>query len=179
MGDAGANRGERDRPQLALAGKLEAPPGRVSQAFHGRAAAKGHARGVDDEAGFELAARSDGGATHLDRPDGATLRLDRRAATPGNGSGHTPAEDQVAVRRVDDGVDILLGQVALEDVDRQAARSPAHPVGWTCQAIDAIRASTSQRVIACSPRTLKSLKMRVASSDSCPRPCRSQPYDLY
>ena len=84
---------------------------------------------MHNKAGSELAARGDGGATDLDRTDRAAFRLDRWTAAPGNGSGHAPAEDQVVIRRVDDGVDILFGQVALQDVDRQSTGSPGQPVG--------------------------------------------------
>src|ERR1700694_4264888 len=129
MCDAGATRGERDRPQSSLARHLEAAPGRTAQAFRRCAAAQAHARRVDNKAGSELAARGDGGATDLDRTDRAAFRLDRWTAAAGNGSRDTPAEDQVVVRRIDDSVDVLFGQVALQDVDRQSTRSPGQPVG--------------------------------------------------
>src|SRR6267378_6884105 len=155
VGDTRANRGKRDRTQPSLTRKLEAAPGRTAQAFSRSTAAQAHARRVDDKAGFELAAPGDRRATDLDRANRVALRLDGRTAAPGNGNGHAATENQVVIRGVDDGVDILLGEVALQDIDPETARVPGHPVGWTCQAIEAIRASTSARVIGCSPFTLK------------------------
>src|SRR5207248_8776590 len=106
------------------------------------AAAQAHARRVDDKVGFELAAPSDRRTTDLDWANRLTLRLDGRTAAPGNGPGHAATQNQVIIRGIDDGIDILLGEVGLQDIDRETARVPGHPVGWTCQAIEAIRAST-------------------------------------
>ena len=51
--------------------------------------------------------------------------------------------------------DIRCNRTVLTTLDVHAAGAPGQTVGWTCQAIDAIRVSTSARVIGCSPRTLK------------------------
>src|ERR1700736_357022 len=110
---------------------------------------------MDDEACLQGAAAGDGRVADLDRADLAALGLNRRSASPRDRSRHAAAQLQVVVRRVDDGVDILLRQVALQDFDAQAACAPGQTVGWTCQAMDAIRVSTSARVISCRPRTLK------------------------
>src|SRR5438270_2775052 len=153
--NAGANRGKGDRPQSMLVGQFESASRRPAQAFGLRPHSGPHAGRVDDVSGLELAAVRDGRLADIDRADLAALGLDRWTAGPGDGARHAAAEFEVIVRGVDDRVHVLRGEVALHHLHAQLSSPPAHRVGCTCQAMDAIRASTSARVTDSSPRTLK------------------------
>src|SRR4029077_5557529 len=118
--------------------------------------AQPHAGRVDDKARCQLSPTGDGGIADGDGANRAALGLDRRTTGTGDGPRNAAAQLKVVVGRVDDGVDVLLRQVALQDLDGQAPGPPAHPLVFDgSQAIDAIRASTSSRVIGCRPLTLK------------------------
>jgi len=65
----------------------------------------------------------------LDWADGPALRLDRRAACPGDGARDSTSQLEVVVRGVDDGIDILSGEIALLDLNGKAVDAPAHAVG--------------------------------------------------
>src|SRR5205823_14786140 len=90
----------------------------------------------------------------LNGADAPALRLDHGAACAGDGAGDSAAKLEVIVGGVDDGVDILPGEIALDDGHAKTVGPPAHPAGCACQAIEAIRASTSVRLIGCKPWTL-------------------------
>jgi hypothetical protein len=72
---------------------------------------------MDDEARLQLAPTGDGGFADLDGADRAAFCLDLGSAGPRDRTRHPAAELQIIVGRIDDGVDILLGQVALQDLD--------------------------------------------------------------
>ena len=129
MRNAGADRGKGDGSQTPLIRDLEAAPRRPAQALGGGAAAEPHAGGVDHVTGFEPAAAGNRRVADLDWADGPALRLDRRAACPGDGARDSTSQLEVVVRGVDDGIDILSGEIALLDLNGKAVDAPAHAVG--------------------------------------------------
>ena len=87
-GDAGADGGKGDGLEVALSGKAEGVGGGGAQSFRGGThAAKAHAGGVDDMAGFELSAARDGGVADGDAADFVARALDGFAAFAGYGAG--------------------------------------------------------------------------------------------
>src|SRR5437016_6292770 len=129
MRDTGTDRRERDGMQAMLVGDLEAAPRRPAQALGRGVAAEPHAGRVDYVAGSERAAARDRGVAHLDRTNRPALGLDRRPTRSGDGARDSTSQLEVVVGGVDDGIDILNGEIALLDFDRQALDPPAHAVG--------------------------------------------------
>src|SRR5205823_13475071 len=149
--DPGADCRKGDGLQAVLVRDLEAAPRRPAQAVGGGVATESHAGRMDHMARLQPAAASYRSVADLDRADGPALRLNGRTTRSGDGAGHPTSQLEVVVRGVDDGIDVLDGQIALLDFNRQAIDPPAHAVGWTCHAIAAMRASTSARLIGCNP----------------------------
>src|ERR1700694_1837451 len=126
--DAGADGGKGGAPQLSLIRDLQTAAGRAAQALRVGPAAQAHARRMDDKTRRQLPATGDGGIADRDGADRPALGLDRRTTGTGDGTGNAAAQLQVVIGRVDDGVDILLRQVALQDLNGQAPGPPAHPL---------------------------------------------------
>src|SRR5207248_10290292 len=78
---------------------------------------------MDDVARRQLARAGDRGVADRHRAMRRALVLYRRSTAAPNGSGHAAAEQQVVVGRVDDGVDLLLDQVAGDDHDPRGSDS--------------------------------------------------------
>ena len=117
--EAAGDRGKRDRPGTELARHLERPAvaGReqlrlalVSSAPHGP-------DGVHDVPRGQLPGRRRLGVAGLAAAEQPALREDRRAAGPVDRTVHPAAAEQRRVRRVDDHVDRLFGDVAADGFD--------------------------------------------------------------
>jgi len=126
-GDARAHRRKRNAPQFVLGGKPQRMRRRAAQRLRTGAAAQLHAGGVNHVARLQPAAAGDGGCSDGDRADLVALLLNRDSALAANGSGHAPAELQIVVGGVDDGIHIHLRQVALQEHDLFGEIHPGKP----------------------------------------------------
>src|SRR6185437_8277544 len=72
---------------------------------------------MDHVARFQFSARSNCCSAKRNRPNRVALRLNCGASFAADRSSHSAAELQLVVGRVDDGVCVHLGQIALEDFD--------------------------------------------------------------
>ena len=115
--NACAHRGKCNGFETALMGNPQGMSGGVAQGLRARSSPKPHARRVDYEARLQFPRACDGGISDGDAADGGALPLNFFPAFAADGSGDAPAEDQIVVRGVDDGVRIHLRQVALLDDD--------------------------------------------------------------
>ena len=117
-GDTGADSGKSDGFEIALSGEAEGVRRGGPKCFRsGAHAAEAHAGRMDDVSSFQFAATGDRRVPDRDAADVVALALDGFATLAGDGAGHACAEDQVVVSRVDDGVHVHFGQVALLDED--------------------------------------------------------------
>jgi len=154
VGDPSTDGGKSDRVQALVARQLQTASSRVAERIGGGASAQPHAGGVDNESRGQIPAARDGGIPNRDRPDRATFGLDRWATAARDGARDPAAEFEVIVRGVDDRVDVLRRQVALQDRDRHVVSAPAHWPAGAFHAMDSILAPTSARVSRCNPPTL-------------------------
>src|ERR1700730_5531125 len=113
------------------------------QRFRGGAPTQSHARGVNDVARMQLSTTGHRGLPNFHRAVRVAFFLNRRPSTASDGARHTASEDQVIVRSIDDGVDVLLDEVACDDQDSR--RSHASTL--------ATRSSNSLRVAFAMPFT--------------------------
>ena len=113
VGDAGADGRKGDRPQSALTRDLQAAARRAAQAYRAGPAAQPHARRVDDEPRRQRPPAGDGSVADRDRALRPALGLNLGSASSRDRPGDPAAQLKVVIRRIDDGVDVLLRQVAL------------------------------------------------------------------
>lgn len=123
-GDSGADSGEGDGFEFAVSGKTKGVGGGSGKGFgSGGGATEAHAGGVNDVAGLEFAAGSNGRIADRDAAEFIALALDFVAALAANGSSYTAAENEIVVGGIDDGVDVHFGEVALLNDDALGQRS--------------------------------------------------------
>src|SRR5579859_68025 len=91
--------------------------------MRGRAPTERHARCMDDIARIQLSGASDRGLAYRHGTMRGALVLYRSAAAAPYRSRHAATEQQVVVGRVDDGIDLLLDQVAGDDHDPRGSDS--------------------------------------------------------
>lgn len=84
------------------------------------------AHGVDHEAGPELAGAGDDRAAHRAAPDAPALRQDLRPAPGVDGAVDTLSAEQVRVRRVDNRVRVLIGDVTIDELHGRAVQLDLH-----------------------------------------------------
>ena len=128
-GDPGADRGKRNALDLLLLCPAQAVACRGFEVLGSRPAAELHARGVDHILGLQVSAAGDRGLAERDAPDAVALLLNRGAALAPDRSGYAAAQFKVIVRRVDNRLNVGLGDVALDDFNLDHGRSlrPVEP----------------------------------------------------
>src|SRR3989441_4765154 len=122
-GDAGADRGHRNRAHAMLVCESERIVHRRAQRIDCGAATQLHARRMDDGVRGQLSPTCDRGLANLDRSRSIALALDRRTAALANRAGHSAAKQQVVVGRVDDGINMLLHKISRNDQDARRRHS--------------------------------------------------------
>src|SRR5260370_8157876 len=82
-----------------------------------------HARGMDDVTRAQLTRAGDGGISNLHGSVRIALALNRWTTAAADRACNTSAEQQIVVGRVDDGIYVLLHQVARDDHDSRRCQS--------------------------------------------------------
>src|SRR6266446_10330342 len=142
-GDAGADRRHRNRAHSVLPCKPECMIHGRTQRLNRGEPAQLHARCMDHMTRGQLSSTSDRRLAHLDRSMSITLTLDRGTAALANRAGHSAAQQQFVVGRIDDRIDILLHEIPRNDQD----------AGRRHSSTSATRSSNSSRVALAMPLT--------------------------
>jgi hypothetical protein len=115
--DTRAHRRKRDCLQAALVRYLQRMRRRMFQRVRIRLSAQLHAGRMNHVSRFQFSARGNGRISDRDTANGFAFALDLFSAFAADGSRNARAQNQIVVGRVDDGVRVHLGQVALLNYD--------------------------------------------------------------
>ena len=114
--DAGSKRRDAERSNLCSTGIFEAVDKCDFNRFLGGSFSKMHSRGVQDKLRLKVASPCHSDVTELHWFVIVAFLNDRRTALAPNRSGDASAQNQFSVGSVDDCIDILLSNVALDDL---------------------------------------------------------------